>query len=140
MKLSKRLKDQRSGAIEGLPLQLLIMVIIAGVVIVILLGWLAPWQKSVDLHTITVAPNSIYKDVSTTVTITAWDTKDNTLSGVLITVEGCDVGILTNTTDSDGKCTFELEPHIPGTSGQITVTARYTGTLETVKTTTIIVS
>jgi hypothetical protein len=129
-----------NGAIEGLPLQLLIMVIVAGVVIVILLAWLAPWQSASDLTTVTVTPQSITKDTQTTVTVTAWDTKDNTLSGVLVTVEGCDVGVLTNTTGSDGKCSFNLEPHIPGTSGTITVTARYTGTIETVKTTTIVVS
>ncbi len=141
MKIPTRLRKNRAGAIEGLPLQLLIMIIIAGIVIVIILAWLAPWQNKVDLDSLSVTPNSVDNDADSVITITAWDTKGNKLQGVSIIVSGCSVGNLVNTTGSDGTCTFTVHPSIPpGTTNDIQILGKFTGILLTEKTAFVVVS
>ncbi len=141
MKIPKRLRKNSIGAIEGLPLQLLIMIIIAGIVIVIILAWLAPWQNKVDLDSLTVTPNSVDNDTDSVITITAWDTKGNKLQGVSIIVSGCNVGNLVNTTGADGTCTFTVHPEIPpGTTNDIQILGKFTGIILTEKTAFVVVS
>ena len=141
MKLHRKFQKDRAGAVEGLPLQLIIMVAIAAIVIVIILGWLAPWQDKADLNMLTVEPQTIDDGVETTITITAWDTKDNHLENVVIEITGCNVGPLVGTTDSDGIVTFTITPDIPaGQTGQITIKGTYTGVIQVEKTAFVVVS
>lgn len=141
MKLHRKFRDDRNGAVEGLPLQLIIMVAIAAIVIVIILGWLAPWQSKVDLNSITVSPQTAVDGNTTTLTITAWDTKDNHLEGVVIQATGCNIGTLVGTTDANGVVTFTVTPDIPnGQTGQITIKGTYTGTIQVEKTAFVVVS
>jgi hypothetical protein len=129
------------GAIEGLPLQLIIMVVIAGVALVIILAWLQPWKNKVDLQSVEANPATLTKGVAATVTITAFDTKNNKLSGVAIVLNGCGV-TKTGVTDGTGTVKFTFTPALPsGTvSGQIDITATYTGTMTIEKTNLILVS
>ena len=131
----------RKGAIEGLPLQLIIMVVIAGVALVIVMAWLAPWKNKVDLASVSASPGSITKGYTTGVTLTTWDTKDNKLSGVTIVLNGCGCSEH-GQTNSTGALKFSLKPDLPPgtTAGQITVTATYSGTMTIEKTTVIIVT
>jgi hypothetical protein len=131
----------RDGAVEGLPLQLIIMVVIAGVALVIILAWLAPWKSKVDLDSVSAAPGSVVRDVTASVTVTAWDTKNNKLSGVVLVLDGCGVH-QSATTDKNGVATFSIKPTLaPGTtSGEVVVTATYTGTMSITKETLIIVT
>lgn len=141
MKLHRKFQRDREGSVEGLPLQLIIMVAIAAIVIVIILGWLAPWQDKVDLNMLTVDPQTIDDGNTTTITITAWDTKDNHLEGVVIEISGCNVGPLVGTTDADGIVTFTITPDIPaGQTGDIAITGTYTGIIQVEKTAFIVVS
>jgi len=141
MKIHKKLQKDRAGAVEGLPLQLIIMVAIAAIVIVIILGWLAPWQNKVDLDMLTVEPQTIADENTTTIVITAWDTKDNHLEGVVIEATGCNIGTLIGTTDADGKVSFTVTPDIPnGQTGQISILGTYTGTVQMEKTAFVVVS
>lgn len=141
MKLHRKFQKDRDGAVEGLPLQLIIMVAIAAIVIVIILGWLAPWQDKVDLNVLEVDPLILDDEIETTITITAWDTKDNHLEGVVIEVSGCNVGPLVGTTGDDGTVSFTITPDcIDGQTGEISIKGTYTGTIQVEKTAFIVVS
>lgn len=139
--INPRKKWNRKGAIEGLPLQLIIMVVIAGVALVIILAWMQPWKNKVDLQSVSANPGSVTKGVATLVTVTAYDTKNNKLSGVVVVINGCGVSN-TGTTDSTGTVKFTITPTLPsGTvSGQVDITATYTGSMTIEKTNVIIVS
>ena len=140
--LSKRLTKDNSGAVEGLPLQLIIMVAVAAIVLVIVLAWLAPWQNKVDLDSLSVSTNTVTSGEETTITVTAWDTKGNHLKGVVIEMSGCNVNSTPQTTDLNGVATFTITPSISPTSisGQIQVTGKYTGAMYAEKTAFIVVS
>ena len=141
MSIPRNLRENSSGAIEGLPLQLIIMVAVAAIVIVILLSWLAPWQSQADLHSLTVTPAAIDNNNETTITVTAWDANSNHLEGVVVEISGCNVGTMVETTGEDGTCTFTVTPSIPaGTTNNIEIVGKYTGTLYTEKTAFVVVS
>ncbi len=141
MSVNRKIISDRKGAVEGLPLQLIIMVAIAAVVMVIILGWLAPWQSAVDLNSIEVNPLTASDETTTTLTITAWDTKDNHLEGVVIECTGCNIETQVGTTDANGQVTFTITPDIPnGQTGNIDIKGTYTGTMQVEKTATVVVS
>ena len=136
-----KINRNRNGAVEGLPLQLIIMVAIAAIAMVIIIGWLAPWQNKVDLDSLEVSPNTVADEESVTITITAWDTKDNHLEGVVIEATGCNIGTHVGTTDTDGQVTFTITPDIPnGQTGQISIKGTYTGTVQVEKSAFVVVS
>ena len=131
----------RKGAVEGLPLQLIIMIVIAGIAITILVAWMQPWKAKVDLNSIDT-PASVQAGANRQITIKAWDSKGNTLSGVSIKLEGAGIGTQVKTTDSTGVATFTVSPAIPSgqTSAVIYVTASYSGTVPIDKTAEITVT
>ena len=141
MSIHRKIQRDRAGAVEGLPLQLIIMVAIAAIVMVIILGWLAPWQSKVDLNSLEVNPLTVDDGVEVTITITAWDTKDNHLEGVVIEATGCNIETLVETTDENGIVTFTITPDIPnGQTGQISIKGTYTGIIQVEKTAFVVVS
>ena len=141
MKFNKRLKGNNDGAVEGLPLQLIIMVAIAAIVLVIVLGWLAPWQSKVNLDALTVTPSSVDNNNETIITVTAWDTKGNYLEGVVIEVSGSNVETQVLTTGSNGTVSFTVTPSImSGTTNNIDFLGKYTGTVYTERTAFVVVS
>ncbi|MFO7618906.1 MAG: hypothetical protein R6W91_04550 [Thermoplasmata archaeon] len=141
MKINRRLNWNDNGAVEGLPLQLIIMVAVAAIVLVIVLGWLAPWQSKVDLDALTVTPTSVGNNEEVTITVTAWDTKGNHLEGVVIEMSGCNMGVQVLTTGANGTATFTGTPEIPPTStNNINILGKFTGTVYTEKTAFVVVS
>ncbi|MBA3046512.1 MAG: hypothetical protein KKH41_08250 [Candidatus Thermoplasmatota archaeon] len=141
MKLFERLSSDRNGAVEGLPLQLIIMVAVAAIVLVIVLGWLAPWQNKADLNSLTASPQTVANDEEITIVITAWDTKGNHLEGVVIEMSGCNVGTQVLTTGANGTATFTVTPSIPpNTTNNINIVGKFTGTVYTEKTAFVVVS
>jgi hypothetical protein len=140
MKITDRLSRNKTGAVEGLPLQLIIMVAVAAIVLVIVLGWLAPWQKKVDLNSLTVTPTTVDNNIQTTIIVTAWDTKDNYLEGVVIEISGSNVGTQVLTTGADGTASFTVTPSIPSGTGNINIVGKFTGTMYTEKTAFVVVS
>ena len=141
MSIHRKIQRDRAGAVEGLPLQLIIMVAIAAIVMVIILGWLAPWQSKVDLDMLSVDPTSIENDEEVTITVTAWDTKGNHLEGAVIELSGCNIGTLVETTDEDGIVTFTITPSIPnGQTNNIDIKGTYTGVIQVEKTAFVVVS
>jgi hypothetical protein len=141
MKLTERLSRNKTGAVEGLPLQLIIIVAIAAIVLVIVLGWLAPWQNKIDLDVLTVTPSTVDNNNQTTIIVTAWDTKGNYLEGVVIEMSGSNVGTQVLTTGSGGTASFTVTPSIPsGTTNNINILGKFTGTVYTEKTAFVVVS
>jgi len=140
MKFPEKLKRNNSGAVEGLPLQLIIMVAVAAIVLVIVLGWLAPWKNKVDLDVLTVTPSTVDNNAPSTIIVTAWDTKGNHLEGVVIEMSGCNVGTLVLTTGSDGTASFTVTPSIPSGTANINIVGKFTGTVYTEKTAFVVVS
>lgn len=140
MRIHKKMMDE-SAAVEGLPLQLIIIVAIAAIVLVIVLGWLAPWQSKVDLDQLTVTPATADSGTQVTITVTAWDTKGNHLEGAVIEMTGCNVGTQVLTTGADGTASFTVTPSVPtGTSNNILITGKYTGAVYAEKTAFVVVS
>ena len=91
-------KRIRKGAIEGMPLQLLIMVIVAVIVLGIILGWIYMLNDTDPLlDKIVVEPDEVYLSGATTpsLTITVLDTEGNNVKGVVIVISGCNVDIVT---------------------------------------------
>ncbi len=123
----RNLRRDRRGALEGLPLYMVILVVIAAVAMVILLNWTKSVQHT-DLKRIVVEPDTIDDGEKTSVTIRAYDTKGNPLEGVTIILDGCGVSKV-GKTSSTGKYTTSITPDLAGESyGTIDVTAKYTGT------------
>lgn len=104
------LNRNRRGALEGLPLYLIILVVVAAVVIVILLGWLSTLNKpslgnattlvdglaytngitSADATFTNLSSGACLVNVHTyggaAVNVTTYDTHSNTLGGVTVTI------------------------------------------------------
>ena len=127
------LKKDKKGALEGLPLYLIILVVIAGVGTAVLVGWMMSAQ-STELDSIELDRNTLTTS-QRTVSVTAYDQNGNTLEGVTVTLEGCGV-IEAGTTDSNGVAQFSnLSLNLPSGQnfGTIDVTARYTGSITTTR-------
>ena len=87
MLVKRRIRLDDGGALEGMPLQLIIMVVIAGVAISIVIAWLtiftAPDLAKIEMYSATPDSDPIRITENTTaITIKAWDTKGNPLEGV----------------------------------------------------------
>ena len=93
----RRLRTDRFGGIEGMPLQLLIMVIVAGVALAIILGWVVSLPAPAVIKTVSLGHSSVaianapIDSVATrsyTFTVTALDAKNEPIPNILVTLEG----------------------------------------------------
>ncbi|MGM0406078.1 MAG: hypothetical protein ACQEQM_08055 [Thermoplasmatota archaeon] len=131
-----RKKLSNEGALEGLPLYLILLVVIAGVGTAIIVGWMTSAQ-STELDSIEVEDGNgiVTAGSNNNVKITTYDQDGNGLEGVVLTLEGCDV-VESGETGSDGSYTFRnINPSLPQNEnfGEIEVTAKYTGDVTTVR-------
>ena len=157
----RRLKrEDEKGALEGLPLYLIILVVIAGVGTAIIAGWMMSAQ-STELGSIEY---DLGRDIEgdqldlryppaeggwndTTMTVTAYDDNGDTLEGVTVSLDGCGAGDIdqpVGQTDGDGEVDFSLDREdlrVPDgeSHGHITITAEYTGDTTRTETETIFV-
>ena len=92
----RSMRDE-TGGIEGMPLQLMIVVIVAGLVLAVVLGWTLSIQgpaviKSVSANPTTVRMGAVPDDAAATRTLTiyvsAYDGKDQPLKGLVVTLGG----------------------------------------------------
>ncbi|MFP4609232.1 MAG: carboxypeptidase-like regulatory domain-containing protein [Candidatus Aenigmatarchaeota archaeon] len=138
MKGRKLKRSDERGALEGLPLYLIILVVIAGVGTAIIAGWMMSSQ-STELGNIEV--NEEDKIISTSpnqsLEIIAYDRDGNPLEGATVELSGCGVEE-TGMTGEDGV--YKADGVNPDREGNIDVEVRYTGETTTVKTDEIIVS
>jgi hypothetical protein len=141
-KISREIKQDEKGALEGLPLYLIILVVIAAISIVIIISWLGTIQNT-DLDSIEISgtetDGTLVEGQTYSITITAKGNNGKNLEGVSVKIEG--VGISkTLKTQSDGKATFTgITPDLPANTytDEISISASYTGNVPITKTGTI---
>jgi hypothetical protein len=141
---TKRLRNDRNAGIEGLPLQLMIMVVIAGLGTAIILGWMSGISAPSTIDSVYSSPNEIvlndadkdgvYTRTAISMTITVLDQDGEPVSGATVVLDGCNIMTAQGkqvhaTTDSSGKATFNgLSASQTGKSvGFITVTVTKSG-------------
>ncbi len=124
-----------SGGLEGLPLQLIIMMVIAGIGIGIVVGWLTVFSEKplneLVIEEISPKPtkgaNVLTDGVKYTIKVRALNTEQKPIEGVTITLEGPGVTKIA-TTNSYGIATFSNVTTRLGTNenlGLITVKGTY---------------
>lgn len=130
--MTRRLKrEDEKGALEGLPLYLIILVVIAGVGTAIIAGWMMSAQ-STELDHIEINDKEFTAGSNNGVTITAYDQDNEPLKDATVTLEGCGV-VESKTTDSDGAAKFEkINPDLGDDNiDYIDVTVKYKDRTET---------
>ncbi len=137
-------RRSREGAIEGLPLYLLIIVIITAVSIGIVFGMLSLAKPPQALGSVSLSPQMVvvsdrdgdgtWTNESVSLTVVVTDSSGNRLPGAVVTLAGNGIktGSGTNpyaTTDSEGKAAFTgLKCSVVGSgAGPITVTIEKAG-------------
>lgn len=137
------MRKDKSGAIEGFPLYLMIIIIITVVGIGIVLGLLSQVEPPKTMKTVSISPETVevkdpdgddvYTNNDFSVTIRVTDSSGDGIKGAVITLEGCNVkdgGTRPyGKTDSDGKLTLSgLSCEVVGDdTGHITVTVEKSG-------------
>ena len=128
-------KDRK--ALEGLPLKLLIVVIIAVVAIGIIMVWLSQigGPRSIKLKVspkdIGINSTNLEEDVSAevTITVTAYDSSNNKLKDVVVTVESKGATVtpsgISKKTNENGTVQFDLTVEL--LAGQSTGEIKFTG-------------
>jgi hypothetical protein len=117
MRMRTQFKKDRSGGIEGLPLQLMIMVLIAGIGSAVLLGWMGNLNAPDSIGSVTSSPvelvakdgngDGVFEASNVDMTITVYDGKGDPVTGATVILEGCGVVRMDGTrpfgtTDSNG--------------------------------------
>jgi hypothetical protein len=145
MRLSKKgLLNDRSGGIEGLPLQLLIMVLIAGVGTAIILGWMGGLQGPITISAVHASVNEvllededqdgIFTGEDIEIIITVLDQNGDPIEGASVMLDGG--GLLDSSgkhphgvTDDQGKVALNgmSASHIGRSMSFVTVTAAKSG-------------
>ncbi|UCE37434.1 MAG: carboxypeptidase regulatory-like domain-containing protein [Thermoplasmata archaeon] len=143
-KLGKKLSWDEKGALEGLPLYLIILVVIAAIAIVIIIAWLNSISTPKSFGTISPDPNQITltddngdgfsSTESGTLKIIVRDSDNNKVKGATVTLSGCDVsfssgGTAWAETNENGEAAFsglhlEVEE---GTMDSLSVTVKKSG-------------
>lgn len=111
-------RRDRTGSMEGLPLQLLIAVVIAGIVIAIVLGWLTSIEPPKSIRSIQVTDGSEHIDsigfdpdtgeVSPKrITVIVYDQDMNPLEGALVYLSGCGISEY-KTTNGNGEARIDV--------------------------------
>ncbi|MDW5563483.1 MAG: hypothetical protein SA339_09680 [Methanomassiliicoccus sp.] len=136
---TKSIRKDRNGGIEGLPLQLMIMVVVAGLGTAIILGWMGGIRAPSTIDAVYSNPTEIvlsdgdkdgvYSKAGIMLTITAMDQNGEPVKDATVVLDGCDIKTsagkqVHGTTDASGKVVFtSLTASQTGRSvGFITVT------------------
>lgn len=142
--IGKVLGSDENGAIESMPLQLLIMVIIAGIVIAIVLGWLFSIQgprsiKDIEVRDGNTIISHITYDAGTgkvepkRVIVKIYDQDSNPLAGALVVISGSGVNDF-GTTNDKGEVKLDVsEARLPSQGspiGHISIQAEKSGYLK----------
>lgn len=139
----RKLKNDRKGGIEGLPLELMIIIIVATMGAAILVGWMGNIETPESIGDISVEPKNINLagdgTTSKELTITVTDQDGNGIQGATVVLTGLNIsnggvanshdaayptGTVAGTTDNAGSVGFKnLKMNLRGSLGYITVTA-----------------
>lgn len=138
----KSLGRDRRAAIEGLPLQLMILVIIAGLATTVIVGWMGSIDMPKGIGAVTVEPGHILltegdngiryaEDVSLEVMVL--DRMGDPIPGAAVVLSGSSVSdgkgsAVYSVTDSDGIARFNsLSMQTAGGMGHVDVTVSKSG-------------
>jgi hypothetical protein len=116
----KELRKNKSGGIEGLPLHLMIIIMVATLGTAIILGWMGSLSTPTYIGSVNVDSGDIVLDKTSGnenytdsgyVRIFVTDQNGNGLSGVTVVLTGCNVSTkngqtVHGTTDADGYVEF----------------------------------
>jgi hypothetical protein len=144
----KKIGKDRNGGIEGLPLQLLIIVLVAGVGSAIIMGWMGGLEAPESIGSVHSSMNEILLDdddgdgifcaEGVDLCITVMDQDGDAITGASISLEGS--GIHTSegkrphgVTDASGKAYFEglTLSRASSSVGYLTITVAKTGIAST---------
>ena len=119
---AKRMKRDRNGGIEGLPLQLMIMVLVAGLGTAILVGWMGGLSAPEAIASVNCSPTEIllgdedgdgtFEATEVVLTVFVRDQNGDAVAGASVVLDGCNVcnadgSLVYGTTDAEGKAIFE---------------------------------
>ncbi|HSV42675.1 MAG TPA: carboxypeptidase-like regulatory domain-containing protein [Methanomassiliicoccales archaeon] len=141
---SKKFRNDRRAGIEGLPLQLMILVLIAGVGSAVMMGWMTGLKAPLSIASVYAEPgeiilndgdgDAIYRNSSVSITINVVDQNGNGVEGAIIVLGGCNIatstgGTVHGLTDASGSLAFTnlKASHIGGPIGFISVTVSKSG-------------
>jgi hypothetical protein len=136
---SKRLARDRMAGIEGLPLQLLIMVVVAGLGLTIIMGWMSSISAPRSIGEIFVTPgeivvydadgDGIYIREGLTLAVAVTDQDGDRIEGATVVLEGgnvrtADGSTARGVTDTRGQVVFTglVVEHFGRTLSTVTVT------------------
>ncbi len=98
------LRDDDRGGIEGLPLQLLIMVVVAGLGLTIIMGWMNSISAPHSIGEVFVSPSEIpvydpdedglYTNDKVTITVTVTDQSGDRLEGATVVLDGANIELV----------------------------------------------
>jgi hypothetical protein len=140
----KSIRNDKNAGIEGLPLQLMIMVVVAGLGTAVILGWMGGLSMPNGIDAVYSNPTEIvlsdsdhdgvYTKTGASVTISVLDSQGDAVKGATVVLDGCNVlskdgKQVHGTTDDLGKVTFSgLSVSQTGDAiGYITVTVSKSG-------------
>jgi hypothetical protein len=123
MRFSKKMMNgDRNGGIEGLPLQLMIMVLVAGLGTAILVGWMGGLTTPEAIASVNGSPSEImlsdgdgdgtFESDDVRLTIYVRDQDGDAVAGASVVLDGCNVrnsdgSAVYGSTDAEGKVTFD---------------------------------
>ncbi len=117
----KNIRKDKGAGIEGLPLQLMIMVVVAGLGIAIILGWMGGLSAPNGIDAVYANPtelvlndgdhDGIYTGSGMSITISVIDKSGDAVKGATVVLDGCSImnsdgKQVHGTTDDLGKVTF----------------------------------
>ena len=110
-----RLRKNKKGGIEGLPLQLMIIVLVAALGTAVIVGWMGTIDTPTSIGNVTVESGDIDMNEETngniSINISVTDQNGDPLEGVLISLTGCGIrtsenGQVYGNSDRNGNVEF----------------------------------
>jgi hypothetical protein len=121
MRAFRKLSKDKNAGIEGLPLQLMIMVVIAGVGTAILMGWMGGLSAPNGIDAVYSNPtelilndkdhDGIFTKTGIAITVSVLDNNGDAVDGATVVLDGANIRTsdgrqVHGTTDASGKVTF----------------------------------
>ncbi len=121
MRAFRKLSKDKNAGIEGLPLQLMIMVVIAGVGTAILMGWMGGLSAPNGIDAVYSNPtelilndkdhDGIFTKTGIAITVSVLDNNGDAVDGATVVLDGANIRTsdgrqVHGTTDTSGKVTF----------------------------------
>lgn len=138
--MHKDFRNDISGGVEGLPLQLMIIIVVATMSLAIMVGWLGNVETPQSIGEVSVENDGLDGSSGTVegLTVTVRDQDGEYLEGAVVVLQGMNVhyeteGVETTaseTTDAHGRAAFDtlhIDPTGTGSVGFITVTVSLAG-------------